>query len=178
MKCAIAVLRLERRVRDERIRVGRLDDLAPRAANAWSTLPSLRRLVVAASARELVGLRLAKPSLLCVAVGPSSQVTFSLLARRLRLPPAVGDDGDTAEAGSVRAGPAVVRRSIDEACFTPGSALISSRFALATLAAEDRALLEDRAQHARQREVDAEDRLAGDDVLDVSTPFSAVPMIL
>ena len=82
-----AVLRLERRVRDERIVVGGLDRLrragrAPRRRRrpCASLLPA-----AASTARPPV---LANAALLCAAVGPSSHVTFSCFARRLRLPPA------------------------------------------------------------------------------------------
>ena len=160
LNCADAVLRLERRVRDERIHVGalrrpcagageRLVDVAVLAQLRLRTAPlpssSALRLEALAALRRR---RVLRPR------------DLQLLARRLRLPPAVGDDGDAAAPAPCR----LVPPSTTKACFTPGSVLISSRFARRDLRAEHRRLLVDGVQHAGQREVDAEDRLAGDDV--------------
>ena len=164
-----AVLRLERRVRDERIGVR-----APRRPSPRRRARRRRRRRCAACAPAAASTarpRVARsPSLLCDAVAPSSHVTLQLLARRLRRPPGVGDDRDAAEQpGRAR----VAAPSTTKACCTPGSALISSRFALSDLAAEHRALLEDRVSMPGTLDVDAEERLAGDDLRVVDAARSA-----
>ena len=166
-----AVLRLERRVGHERIRVRRLDTFAA-PPSAASTSPSLRSVNAPAPASTSSAACVAKPSLLCAAVGPSSHVTFSFLRARLRLPPAVGDDRDAADAGRCSSD-AVDDERVPDA----GQRLDLVQVGADDLAAEHRALLVHRLQHARQREVDAEQRLAGDDrqVVDAGCDL---PMIL
>ena len=152
-----AVLRLERRVRDERIVVRRLDDLR-RAGE--------RLLGVAVDAQR--ERRLLRRELLRLARKP-----FAALLRGRRLRSTCTCSFSRAvfachQLSATIATPASGREvsvvpSTTNACRTPGIALISSRFALHDLAAEDRALLVHGPQHPGQREVDAERRLAGDD---------------
>ena len=115
-----AVLRLERRVRDERIRVGGFDHLRGAARARASASPSVRSVNAGCCFDELV-----RPS------GRSRRCSarrrafvpgdLQLLARRLRLPPAVGDDRDAAVRQAERA--PGVRRSTMNACRTPGMRL-------------------------------------------------------
>ena len=125
-----AVLRLERRVRDERIRVGAPRRPSPRRASAASTSPSLRSVIAGRLLSTARPPASRSPRCSATPSVPSSQVTFSLL--RAPSAPATSCRRRSRRRGSR---PLQVRRrpSTTNACFTPGSALISSRFALTTL---------------------------------------------
>ncbi len=158
-----AILRLERRVRDERIRIRRFHHLRGcthgRVGVAIFADGPLRRLF----AQFLRPLR--KGDAAAVGSRTFVPVHLQLLARRLRVPPGLGDDGDAVlqariawddSVGNVRArhykGILDARQFLD---------LIDIR--ADHLAAEDAALLEYGVEHARHHDVDAEDRLARDD---------------
>ena len=164
-----AVLRLERRVRDERIGVGAPRRPSPRAASAASTSPSCADRCAGRLLRQLVGLRLRSPSLLCDAVGPSSHVTFSLLARGLAPATSCRRRSRRRRRSAVEVGAALDDEGVPHA----GQRLDLVEVRARDLAAEHRALLEHGVQHARHREVDAEDRLAGDDRAVVDAAASA-----
>ena len=76
-----AVLRLERGVREERIRRTPLRRPWPRPRAPASTLPSVRSGTAPASASTSSCARAREASLLCCAVGPSSHLHLQLLAR-------------------------------------------------------------------------------------------------
>ena len=98
-----------------------------RRLNAASTSPSFRA-ACAGNFGAISAAFAAKASLLLAAAAPSSQMTFNFCRALLREPPGVRDDHHAARDRSARSGP-----SKTNACFTPGSALISSRFALVAL---------------------------------------------
>ena len=121
-----AVLRLERRVRDERIGVRRLDDLGG-ARSAWSTLPSTRS-GNAGFCFESSCARCAKPRCSAARSGLRSTSTCSLP----RAVCACHQLSATIATPGIRPRVSVVP-STTNAWRTPGSALIASRLALTTL---------------------------------------------
>ena len=123
---------------------------------------------IAGGCFESSSARFAKPSLLCDAVGAFVPLHLQLLARGLRLPPAVGDDRDAGQQ------PGQIGAALDdERVPHAGQRLDRVEVGAGDLAAEHRALLEHRLQHARHREVDAEERLAGHDRRVVDAAASA-----
>ena len=127
-QCATQLFGLERRVRDERVHVGGFDDLGR---------PGQRLVHVAVLAQDLLGGALAQ----LVGLAPGSPRWSATTSGATPTSPSAWC-GPTAPATSCRrrsprpAPPPcrLVPPSSTKACFTPGSALISSRFALATLA--------------------------------------------
>ena len=110
------------------------------------------------------------PLLLCVAAGPRSQSTLSCLARLLRLPPGVGHDRDARFHARL---PWRVGRGSDAAIDHQDMAHAGQRLDLIDvgglhLAGKHGGLFNARVQHSGQLDIDAEDRLAGDDRVGVN----------
>ena len=129
--------------------------------SAASTSPSVRSTLRRLPGRQLLGARGETGAALLRrrALVPGH---LQLLPRRPRLPPGIGDDGDAAvEAGQF------LRAFDDEGVPDAGHGLDLVEIRADGLAREHRALLVHRPQHVRHGEVDAVDRLARDDGLDV-----------
>ena len=152
-----AVLRLERRVRDERIHVGAFDDLRAGARERLLDVAVRAQLRRVRALAELVGLGL-EAFAVCAAVGCSAQVTFSCL----RAESACHQLSATIATPGIEA--LQVGRAVDdEGVLHAGQRLDLIEVGGRHLGAEDRRLLIHGPQHAGHGEVDAEDRLAGGD---------------
>ncbi len=151
-----AVLGLERRVREERVVVGALGGLRRRrdrridvAVAAHPPRGCLRGKLLRARGETGAALRGGR------ALVPRD---LKLFTRRARLPPAVGHNRDTGHQ------PRQIGRALDDKRVSDsGHRLDGVEIRADDLPAEDRTLLEHGVQHPGPREVDAEERLAGDD---------------
>ena len=151
-----AVLRLERRVRDERIGVERLRPSCA-SASAASTSPVLRSDSGPACLASFCASSTALLQLSFEALD-SSHVTLSLRRALNRRPGRRRENGDARHDLGRLAG-----AFDDERVGHAGQLLDLVEIRLADLAADGRALLEHGVLHARHDLVDAEQRLAGDD---------------
>ena len=153
-----AVLRLERRVGHERIAVGGLHRLRRRlqrrvgvAEAAQGECRPLREVLLGVGLERRRALHRRRPFV------PGD---LQRIARRLRLPVAVGHDRHAARKIRVRP----LRLDHERMAYARHRLQLIDVGA-GHAAAEHRALLVDRPEHAGHREVDAEHRLAGDDLL-------------
>ena len=112
------------------------------------------------------------------AAGPSSQSTFKPVAGVVGQPPVVGHDRHAASPASWRRAAAARRGLDEERVLDAGQPLHLVEVGADRLAAKHRALLEDREEHSRRLDVDAEGRLAGHDGDVVDALDRVLPMIL
>ncbi len=153
------VLRLERRVRDERIEVRRLDRLR-RALHRAVEVAVLSQILLRRLLRQ--GLRLRREALAALRRRrPFVPLNDELLSRLLDEPPVVADQRDTGEKSHQ---PALLGLIDDERVLHAGLRLHLVEIRARRLAGEHRTLHVARVQHSRHRDVDAEHRLSGHDV--------------
>ncbi len=153
------VLRLERRVRDERIEVRRLDRLR-RALHRAVEVAVLAQILLRRLLRQRLRLR-REPFAALRRGRPLVPLHDELLSRLLDEPPVVADQRDTREKSHQ---PALLCLIDDERVLHAGLRLHLVEIRARRLAGEHGALHVARVQHSRHRDVDAEHRLSGHDV--------------
>ena len=153
-----AVLRFERRVRDEGIRVGAFNDLGRRLERGIR-VAVLAHGEAGCGLRELLG-SLGKSHAALRCRRPLVPGDLQFLARAVRLPPTVGDNRDAPEQAAE-----IIAAVNDKGVAHAWLRLDDIEIGGCDFAAKDRALLEHGRQHAGHREVDRVDRLAGDNGL-------------
>jgi hypothetical protein len=152
-----AVLGLQRCVGEEGIGVGRFHDLGPARHRGVEVAVVAQGLGRGLGDELRRALRVAHAALLRRRM--VLPLHHELLARGLRVPPGVGHDGH-ARQQAVELGAALHHERV----FHAGQGLDLVQVRARDLGREHRRLLEDRVQHARHLDVDAEEGLARDDL--------------
>ena len=159
-----AVLGLECGMREERILVGRFNGVR-RSGECGGNVAIGAQRALRCLCKELHCLR---PDRCAALLGGAAFFprNFQFRARRFRGPPRVGDDRNAAQQ------PVQYRAAFDdERVLHAGQRLDLFDIGAGCLATEDRALFECRVKHARHRDIDAEQWLAGDNLVIVDARY-------